>query len=167
MSRIGRKPIPLPANIQVDIQGSSVVKGRTATSSNDSSGGLSEKGKIRSSSPFRTRTRNQGATRLHGLDRNMVTGVSRGLKKSGHRRRRSLRANWPGGRPRFTWDILTRSSLISLRIDAEDRKTRIHLRGIDKELLEGPRPIAAFQEAEPYKGKGIKYADEVIRQKGR
>ena len=51
-------------------------------------------------------------------------------------------------------------------IDAKIEKTRVTLRGIDKELLgRTAATIRGFRKPEPYKGKGIKYADEVIRRK--
>ena len=51
-------------------------------------------------------------------------------------------------------------------IDAKIEKTRITLKGIDKELLgRTAATIRGFKKPEPYKGKGIKYADEVIRRK--
>jgi large subunit ribosomal protein L6 len=51
-------------------------------------------------------------------------------------------------------------------IDAKIEKTKIILSGIDKELLgKTAAKIRGFRKPEPYKGKGIKYADEMIRRK--
>jgi len=105
---------------------------------------------------------------LHGLYRaliaNMVTGVSRGFEKVLDIVGVGTVRNWPGERPRFTW-IFSPSFLNFLRDQREDRKTRITLKGIDKELLADCGHHSRLQKAGTLQGKGIKYADEVIRRR--
>ena len=171
MSRIGKKPIPIPKEVNVDLKdGLLVVKGPK--------GGLQRK-----IHPNVQITTDQGqilvgvgddtkkSRSLHGLYRaliaNMVTGVSQGFEKVLEIVGVGYRAELSGRTATFH---LGYSHPITFElpegIDAQIERTKITLRGIDREILgKTAAKIRSFRAPEPYKGKGIKYADEKIRRK--
>jgi large subunit ribosomal protein L6 len=113
----------------------------------------------------------KNSSALHGLYRaliaNMMTGVSKGFEKSLEIVGVGYRAELAG---RIATFHLGYSHPIKYElpkgIDAKVDKTKVTLKGIDKELLgKTAAKIRGFRKPEPYKGKGIKYADEVIRRK--
>ncbi len=171
MSRIGKKPILVPKNVHVDIKGDMVVlKGplgelqrrlhpdvRVSTS----------EGQILVSIEDPSKRVNA----LHGLYRaliaNMVTGVSKGFERVLDIVGVGYRAELSGRTATFH---LGYSHPIQFElpegVDAKIERTRITLKGIDRELLgRTAAKIRGFKKPEPYKGKGIKYADETIRRK--
>ena len=171
MSRIGKKPIPLPAKVQVDVQGDRlVVKGpngelkRTlhpAVTVNQADNQIL----------VSVQESDKKTKALHGLYRaliaNMVTGVSRGFERVLDIVGVGYRAELAGRTATFHLGY-SHPVVFELPagIDAKIEKTRITLKGIDKELLgRTAATIRGFRKPEPYKGKGIKYADEVIRRK--
>ena len=108
---------------------------------------------------------------FHGLFRvlvdNMVTGVSRGFERVLEIVGVGYRAELKGRTAVFN---LGYSNPINFElpkgIDAKIEKTKIILSGSDKGLLGmTAAKIRSFRKPEPYKGKGIKYADEYIRRK--
>ena len=171
MSRIGKKPIPIPKDVKVDQKGDLLsVKGplgelmRTIDTrvsvriDNEKVAVLVEEGgkEVRS---------------LHGLYRaliaNMVSGVSQGFERVldivgvGYRAELSGRTAilHVGHSHPINFDL-------PKGIDAEIDRTRIKLKGIDNELLGRiAAKIRSFRPPEPYKGKGIKYAEEYIKRK--
>jgi large subunit ribosomal protein L6 len=108
---------------------------------------------------------------IHGLHRaliaNMVAGVNQGFEKALEIVGIGYRAELSGRKMTFH---LGYSHPIDFElpegIDAKVDRTRITLTGIDKELLgRTAAKIRGFRKPEPYKGKGIKYADEIIKRK--
>jgi large subunit ribosomal protein L6 len=115
------------------------------------------------------KTRDSNA--LHGLHRalvaNMVKGVSEGFQRELEIVGVGYRADISGRKATFH---LGYSHPIDYDlpegIDAKVEKTKITLSGIDKELIGmTAAKIRSFRKPEPYKGKGIRYADEKIRRK--
>ena len=171
MSRIGKKPIPIPEGVEIRQQGDLVyVKGPK--------GELSRK--IRSdiqihieNNQLNVSVDNGGkeADAFQGLFRsllhNMVTGVTQGFAKNLEIVGVGYRAELSGKKAIFH---LGYSHPIDFDlpdgIDAKIEKNKITLMGIDKELLGlTAAKIRSFRRPEPYKGKGIKYVDETIRRK--
>lgn len=172
MSRIGNKPIPIPQGVQVDWK----------------DGGLSVRGpkgelRLQVGSEVLVKTENdqllisvengsgKASKAIHGLHRaliaNMILGVSQGFERVLEIVGIGYRAAISGKRMTFH---LGYSHPIDFDlpegIDAKVDRTRITLSGIDKELLgKTAAKIRGFRSPEPYKGKGIKYADEVIKRK--
>ncbi|WP_138302834.1 MULTISPECIES: 50S ribosomal protein L6 [Eubacteriales] len=173
MSRIGRLPITIPAGVTVEIAENNkvTVKG--------------PKGTLEKELPVEMEIKQEGdqiiVTRpndlkkmksLHGLTRtlinNMVVGVTEGYKKV-------LEVNGVGYRATKAGNKLTLSLGYSHpveMIDPEGVETvlegqnKITVQGIDKEKVgQYAAEIRDKRRPEPYKGKGIKYADEVIRRK--
>ena len=173
MSRIGRMPIAVPAGVTVEIAENNhvTVKGpkgtleRTLPSEMDI--------KLEGAEVIVTRPNDLKKMKsLHGLTRtlihNMVVGVTDGYKKE-------LEVNGVGYRASKSGNKLTLNLGYSHpveMIDPEGVETvlegqnKITVKGIDKEKVgQFAAEIRDKRRPEPYKGKGIKYADEVIRRK--
>jgi len=173
MSRIGRMPIAIPAGVTVDIAENNkvTVKGPKGTLERVLPAEMKitlEDGVIRVSRPNDLK-KNKA---LHGLTRtlinNMVVGVTQGYQKE-------LEINGVGYRASKAGRELTLVLGYShpvVMIDPEgiesvvEGQNKIIVKGIDKEKVgQYAAEIRAKRKPEPYKGKGIKYADEVIRRK--
>ena len=172
MSRIGRLPIAVPAGVTVDIkEGNDVtVKGPKGTLQRV----LPEEMSIKLEDGHVVVTRPNDLKRmksLHGLTRtlihNMVVGVSEGYEKV-------LEVNGVGYRAAKQGKKLVLNLGYSHPVEMEDPAglessvdgNKIIVKGIDKEKVgQYAAEIRDKRRPEPYKGKGIKYADEVIRRK--
>jgi large subunit ribosomal protein L6 len=174
MSRIGKRPIPLPAKVTVSINGQSVaVKG--------------PKGELSRVLPAEVKVVQEGETVLvnrindsrparqrHGLCRtlvaNMVEGVSQGFQKK-------LEIQGVGYRAAVTGTKLTLNVGYSKPVEIDppagiqlevpkDKNTSVIVSGIDKELVGNvAAQIRDVRPPEVYKGKGIRYEGEVVRRK--
>jgi large subunit ribosomal protein L6 len=173
MSRIGKKPIDLPEGVEVTINGSEVVvKGPRGelTRQFDPEMQISlEDGQIIIERP--TDQRRHRA--LHGLTRalldNMVVGVSEGYEIRLRIVGTGYRAALEGGGLRlslgYSHDILVVPPP-DLSFQVEDRGQLIIINAIDKEIIgQIAADIRKLRPPEPYKGKGIRYVDEYVRQK--
>ena len=173
MSRIGRMPIAIPAGVTVTIAANNVVsvkgpKGELVRELPVEMEIKEEEGKVIVTRPNDLKRMKS----LHGLTRtlisNMVTGVTAGYEKK-------LEINGVGYRAAKSGNKLTLNLGYSHpveMIDPEGIETVmegqniIFVRGIDKEKVgQYAAEIRAKRGPEPYKGKGIKYSDEVIRRK--
>ena len=172
MSRIGRMPIAVPAGVTVEIAENNhvTVKGpkgtleRTLPSEMDI--------KLEGAEVIVTRPNDLKKMKsLHGLTRtlihNMVVGVTEGYTKT-------LEVNGVGYRASKAGKKLTLNLRYSHPVEMEDpeglesevQDNKIIIKGIDKEKVgQYAAEIRDKRRPEPYKGKGIKYADEVIRRK--
>ena len=172
MSRIGRKPIAIPAGVDVKVDGSVVTvkgpKGELTNSFNPEIAIAVEGNEIVVTRP----TDNKEHRSLHGLTRtlisNMVIGVTEGFKKE-------LQVNGVGYRVQKQGNNLVMNLGFShqvifcenddITIDAPDPNTII-ISGPDKQKVgQFAAEVRGHRPPEPYKGKGIKYVDEVIRRK--
>jgi len=172
MSRIGRLPIPVPSAVDVTIVGRQVtVKGPKGTLSRALHPDMSvsqEDGTIVVTRPTEQKTHKQ----LHGLTRtlvnNMVVGVTDGYRKG-------LEITGVGYRAALNGRKLTLNLGYSHQIEIDppegitfeiENPTRLAVVGIDKELVgEMAAKVRSTRKPEPYKGKGVRYAGEVIRRK--
>ncbi len=172
MSRIGRMPIAIPAGVTVDIAENNhvTVKGPKGTLERTLPAEMeitSEEGVLHVSRPNDLKRMKS----LHGLTRtllnNMVVGVTDGYKKE-------LEVNGVGYRASKSGKVLTLSLGYSHPVEMTDPEgieskvegNKITVTGIDKEKVgQYAAEIRDKRRPEPYKGKGIKYADEVIRRK--
>ena len=172
MSRIGRMPIAIPAGVTVEIAENNkvTVKG--------------PKGTLERVLPAEMDIKQEGSEivvsrpndlkkmkSLHGLTRtlihNMIIGVTEGYEKK-------LEVNGVGYRAQKQGKKLVLSLGYSHPVEMEDPEglestvdgNKIIIKGIDKEKVgQYAAEIRDKRRPEPYKGKGIKYADEVIRRK--
>ena len=172
MSRIGRQPVVIPAGVTVTVaDGNKVtVKGPKGTLERVLAPEMDIK--VENDTVVVTRPNDLKKMKsLHGLTRtlinNMVTGVSNGFSKD-------LEVNGVGYRAAKQGNKLVLNlgySHVVEMIDPEGIETvvdgnKITVKGIDKEKVgQFAAEIRDKRRPEPYKGKGIKYADEVIRRK--
>ena len=173
MSRIGRLPVTVPAGVTVEIAENNkvTVKGPKGTLVRE----LPVEMEIKLEADKVVVTRPNDLKRmksLHGLTRtlinNMVGGVSAGYEKV-------LEINGVGYRAAKSGNKLTLSLGYSHPVEMTDPEgietvhegqNKITVKGIDKEKVgQYAAEIRDKRRPEPYKGKGIKYADEVIRRK--
>jgi len=172
MSRIGKKPIPIPSGVEVQITpGSVTVKGPKGSLSERVSPEMAvsqEDGSI-----VITRPTDRGQHRaLHGLTRslvaNMVTGVTEGFEKRLEIQGVGYRAALKGSDLEL---LLGFSHPVTVKapqgIDFEvPQPTQVVVRGISKQQVgEVAAQIRKWRPPEPYKGKGIRYADEYVQRK--
>jgi len=173
MSRIGRKSIPVPSGVEVTIEGSTVkVKGPKGslqhTLAEPISAERGESGDLLVTRPNDERK----AKELHGLSRtlvaNMIVGVTEGYRKSLEINGTGYRVTAKGQDLEFALGfshpvLVTAPEGITFTVE---RPTLFHVAGIDKQLVgEVSAKIRKIRPPEPYKGKGVKYSDEVIRRK--
>ena len=172
MSRIGRKPIPIPKGVQV-----AVKDGEVEVQGPNGKLGLRVHGlcrvQVTGGSVVVTRQGDhRTAKALHGLTRALVANMVRGVTEGFDKR---LEIVGIGYRVQLTGRTLTFSLGYSHPIvfplpegiQAEvDKQTTIILRGVYKHLVgQTAAQIRALRRPDPYKGKGIRYADEVVRRK--
>jgi large subunit ribosomal protein L6 len=173
MSRIGKKEISLPKGVEVRQDGDSVtVKGPKGTLSTLLVPGIAVK--VENNVVQFSRNDEEGKTRaFHGLMRalvaNNVTGVSEGFKRELDIIGVGYRAEVKGKEVVFQ---LGYSHPVRFPIPAGidivvDAKTgHITITGIDKQKVgQTAAEIRSLRKPDPYKGKGVKYTDEVIRRK--
>lgn len=176
MSRIGRKPIVVPAGVEVTLAEGNVitVKGPKGTLTRTLHGDMiikQEAGEIIVERPSEDKMHKS----LHGLTRtlvaNMVTGVTTGFSKE-------LEINGVGYRAQKQGNKLVMNLGYSHQVEMEDipgltvevpAPNRIVVSGADKQAVgQLAANIREKRPPEPYKGKGIKYVDEhIIRKEGK
>ena len=172
MSRIGRKPINIPAGVEVKVDGSCVtVKGPKGTLTQKFQPSMNIA--VEGAEIVVTRPNDDKENRsLHGLTRtlihNMVVGVTEGFKKE-------LEVNGVGYRVQkqgtnlvmnlgFSHQVIVPET-DEIKIDVP-APNKIIINGIDKQKVgQFAAEVREKRPPEPYKGKGIKYIDEVVRRK--
>jgi large subunit ribosomal protein L6 len=172
MSRIANKPVQVPSSVEVKESGQHLtVKGPKGTLEHHIHG-LVEVNREDSDLVFKARDESQAANALTGTTRsivhNMVAGVTDGFEKK-------LELVGVGYRAQGKGKTLNLSLGFSHPVDyalpegvtAETpSQTEIVVKGIDKQKVgQVAAEIRAFRPPEPYKGKGVRYADEVIVRK--
>ena len=172
MSRVGRKPISLPKDVEFKMEGNVVtVKGARGSLTQEIPADITieqEDGQLILSRP----TDNKQHRAFHGLSRalvaNMVEGVTNGFEKKLELVGVGYRAQMQGSKL-----VINIGFSHPVEIDAPagiefevPAATKITVRGIDKQLVGNTAAhIRAIRKPEPYKGKGIKYENETIRRK--
>ncbi|MBD3331696.1 50S ribosomal protein L6 [candidate division GN15 bacterium] len=173
MSRVGKKPVPIPDKTKVEINGSHVtVTGPRGTLERDLHPDMSAA--IEENQVVVTRPSEQKRHRaLHGLTRalvaNMIEGVSNGYEIE-------LRMVGVGYRAELQGQVLVLylgyshpiafSPPEGVTFEVFPKEAKILVKGIDKEQVgQAAAKIRSFRKPEPYKGKGIRYADEHVRSK--
>lgn len=172
MSRIGKKPIVLPANVKVNLQGQNLLfegpKGKLNLTVHPRMKISIKDNQIQVERPTNIRTDRA----LHGLTRslanNMVIGVTEGFKKE-------LEIEGVGFKAQVKGKILNIALGFTHPIDFNipdgieikcPKPTQITVTGLDKQQVgQVAAEIRGFHEPEPYKGKGIHYVGEQIRRK--
>ena len=172
MSRIGRMPIAVPAGVDVKIDGNIVTvkgpKGTLTRTVNENITVALDNGVITVSRPNDQKENRS----LHGLNRtliaNMVKGVSEGFTKELEINGIGYRASMQG--KDLVLNIGYSHSVIMEAVDGitveVPSPNKIIISGPDKQKVgQFAAEVRGHRPPEPYKGKGIKYVDEVIRRK--
>ena len=172
MSRIGKKPVPVPAGVTATVTGQTVkvkgAKGELSFVVPERVNVAMENGAI----AVQPRDETKQARAMWGMSRsqvaNLVEGVSKGYEKK-------LEINGVGYRAAVAGKVLKLALGYSHEIDFEipagiaivtPKPTEILVSGIDKQRVgQVAAEIRELRGPEPYKGKGIKYADEFIFRK--
>ncbi|KAM3738890.1 hypothetical protein ACB098_09G164900 [Castanea mollissima] len=172
-SRIGKQPIQVPSNVTITLEGQFLkVKGPLGELSQSYPREVNvekeEPGTLKVKKAMETRRANQ----MHGLFRtltdNMVVGVSKGFEKK-------LQLIGVGYRATLEGKDLVLNLGFShpvrmaipdgIKVKVEDN-TRITVSGYDKSAIgQFAASVRRWRPPEPYKGKGVKYADEIVRRK--
>ena len=170
MSRVANNPVNLPKGVEVNIDGSSVSvkggKGKMEMTLTDGIGIDVKEGIAQITYDFDTNRAMAGTTRA--LLNNLVVGVSDGWEKK-------LVLNGVGYRAKASGKTVNLNLGLSHPVDYElpeglsaetPTQTEIVIRGTDKQAVgQAAAVIRSFRPPEPYKGKGIRYADEYVRRK--
>ena len=173
MSRVGKMPIAIPAGVTVTVTPENVVtvkgpKGELVKAMHKDINIAVEDAQVVVTRPSDVKEHRA----LHGLTRallnNMVVGVSQGFSKT-------LELNGVGYRAQLQGKKRVMNLGYSHPVEVEavdgvdfklDGTTKVIVEGIDKEKVGAVAAnIRSWRKPEPYKGKGIKYSDEVIRRK--
>ena len=172
MSRVAKNPVKLPAGVEVKLVGQQLsvkgAKGALELNVHSSVEVLQESGELR----FAARNGDQQTRAMAGTTRalvnNMVIGVSQGFE-------RKLQLIGVGYKAQAKGQVLNLALGFSHPIDYQlpegvvaetPNQTEILIKGVDKQLVgQVAAEIRDFRRPEPYKGKGVRYADEVVRRK--
>ena len=168
MSRIAKNPIKLPAGVEVSLGDEIVVKGPLGTLKQKASKDVEVvkgDGEIQCRAAGDSIQSKAMSGTMRALLANMVTGVSKGFE-------RKLNLVGVGYRAQAQGDKLNLSLGFSHPVEhmmpagikvETPTQTEIVLKGIDKQAVgQVAAEIRAYREPEPYKGKGVRYADEVV-----
>jgi large subunit ribosomal protein L6 len=172
MSRIGKNPVAIPSGVQVELSGETLTaKGRLGALSvaltNEVTATVADGQVTIAPKDESKRARAMWGT-TRALVNNMITGVANGFT-------RNLEINGVGYRAAVQGNALNLQLGYSHDVNypipsdvkiACERPTAITITGADRQRVgQVAAEIRGFRPPEPYKGKGIKYADEVIRRK--
>ncbi len=172
MSRIGKKPIPLPDGVTVRVEGNvSVVKGPKGELRQHVPAGLGYEvgdGQLLVTRPDDSKTMKARHGLVRQLIANQVQGVTQGFTKT-------LEIEGVGYRAAVKGKVLDLQLQFSHPLEypipddiaiATPAPNRIEVSGMDRQRVgQVAAEIRAYRKPEPYKGKGIRYAGEVIRKK--
>ncbi len=173
MSRVGKNPVPLPDGVDVKTGDNSItVKGPKGQLQWDIPRGIEVSLQDRTI-VVRRSSDTKAMKALHGTTRkiiaNMVKGVSEGYQKVLEIVGIGYRAQVQGQKITFTLGYSKPVEFMlpdGITAEVDKKQTQLTLRGIDKQLLgQVAADIRSLRPPDPYKGKGIRYADEVIRLK--
>ena len=173
MSRIGKSPVEMPDGVKANINKQEVSiegpKGQLTMTVHPKISVKSEDGVLKVSRPDDTRQ----SRSLHGLTRslinNMVQGVHKGYTRGLEIQGVGYRAEAKGKELHLALGfshpvIYPLPEGIKAVVDGS--RTKITLEGIDKQLIGATAAkIRSFRPPEPYRGKGVRYANEVVRRK--
>jgi len=172
MSRIGRLPVPLPQGVTVTVgKAEIVVKGAKGSITTPLPGGITCKVEGGTANLSRRNDERQQRA-LHGLTRallaNAVKGVATGWSRDLDIQGIGYRANVQGKNVEFALGyshpiIFPIPDGISVTVE---KQTKVSVTGVDRQKVgQVAAEIRSLRPPEPYKGKGIRYMDEVIKKK--
>ncbi len=169
MSRVGRNPVPVPGNVEVTLSPSEVlVKGPLGTLRRTLVSDISverEDGKLVVKATNGSKQANAMSGTMRALLANMVKGVTDGFEKK-------LTLVGVGYRAQAAGDVLNltlgfshpvaHKMPVGIKVETPSQ-TEVVIKGIDKQQVgQVAAEVRAYRRPEPYKGKGVRYVDEVI-----
>jgi large subunit ribosomal protein L6 len=173
MSRVGKLPVKIPEKVKVAMAGDQLKvegpKGKMAFAVNPVVKIEVDKSEVRVTRPDDSRL----AKGLHGLTRtlvkNAVEGVTKGYERIMEISGVGFKAEAKGKEINFTLGFshpVVFKLPEGITAEVDPKQTKVTLRGVDKHLLGlTAAKVRALRPPEPYKGKGIKYAEETVRRK--
>ncbi len=172
MSRVGLKPVPIPKGVEVKIEGSQVtVKGPLGTLTRKFHADMKIE-RVDATLQVSRPDDDKFHRSLHGLTRallsNMVVGVSQGFNKALEIQGVGFRAQKSGDKLVMQVGFSHTVEMVppaGVGVDLES-PTSIKVKGVNKELVgQFAAQVRAVRKADPYKGKGVRYAGEHVRHK--
>ena len=169
MSRVGKMPIPVPAGVEVTIAAEKIsVKGPQGTLSLPLTGQVTiknESNTLTFAPADDTREANAMSGTVRALVNNMVNGVSKGLEKKLALVGVGFRAQAQGGELNLSLGFshpIVHSMPTGVKCETPSQ-TEIIIKGIDRQKVgQVAAEVRAYRSPEPYKGKGVRYVDEVV-----
>jgi large subunit ribosomal protein L6 len=169
MSRIGKFPIDLPANVEVQLSANEIsVKGPLGTLKQALSAQVTVE-KVANQLQFKVVDGSHAANALSGTMRALVANMVQGVSK-GYERKLSLvgvgyRAQAQGDKLNLTLGFshpVVHQMPAGIKVETPTQ-TEILIKGIDKQVVgQVAADVRAYRSPEPYKGKGVRYSDEVV-----
>ncbi len=175
MSRIGKKPVTIPAKVEIEVEGQQVTvkgpKGQLSMTAHPDMALAMEDGTLVVKRPSDERHNKA----LHGLTRsliqNMVMGVSEGFRKTliieGVGYQADMRGTDLVMKLGYSHEIVINPPAgISFDVPKDQKGRILNIDGIDKQLVgQVAANVRELRPPEPYLGKGVRYSDEIIRRK--
>lgn len=169
MSRVGKSPITLPQGVEVSLAGETMsVKGPLGTLSQQLSRHVrvkQEGGELKFEAVAESVQGNAMSGTLRAIAANMVAGVTKGFERKLSLVGVGYRAQAQGDKLNLTLGFshpVVHAMPKGIKVETPTQ-TEIVIKGIDKQLVgEVAAQVRAYRRPEPYKGKGVRYADEVI-----
>ncbi|WP_371186991.1 50S ribosomal protein L6 [Thalassotalea maritima] len=172
MSRVAKAPVAVPAGVTVTLSGQEITvkgpKGELTRTINSLVNVAQEENEIKTVVAEESKAAWMQAGTARALINNMIVGVSQGFEKR-------LILNGVGYRAKAAGQSLNLSLGFSHPVDyaipagvtcETPSQTEIVLTGADKQVIgQVAANIRAYRKPEPYKGKGIRYSDEIVRRK--
>lgn len=172
MSRVANNPVEVPSGVEVTLNGQAVkVKGPKGEMNFDSHG-LVEISQQDQTLTFAARNSEKSANALAGTTRalinNMVTGVSKGFEKKLTLVGVGYRAQAQGNKLNLSLGFSHPVEFqvpVGIKVETPSQ-TEVVVSGVDKQQVgQVAANIRAYRPPEPYKGKGVRYADEQVLRK--
>ena len=169
MSRVGKMPIPVPTSVEVTIAAEKIsVKGSQGTLSLPLTGQVTiknESNTLTFAPADETREANAMSGTVRALVNNMVNGVSKGFEKKLSLVGVGFRAQAQGDKLNLSLGFshpIVHSMPAGVKVETPTQ-TEIIIKGIDRQQVgQVAAEVRAYRSPEPYKGKGVRYVDEVV-----
>ena len=169
MSRVGKMPIPVPAGVEVTIAADKIsVKGPQGTLSLPLTGKVTiknESNTLTFAPADESREANAMSGTVRALVNNMVNGVSKGFEKKLSLVGVGFRAQAQGDKLNLSLGFshpIVHSMPTGVKCETPTQ-TEIIIKGIDRQKVgQVAAEVRAYRSPEPYKGKGVRYVDEVV-----
>ena len=169
MSRVAKNPIPVPAGVEVSLSAGSIsVKGPMGTISQALTANINVEqadGNLLISAKDESREAHAMSGTTRALLANMINGVSKGFEKKLNLVGVGYRAQAQGNKLNLSLGFSHPVEHVmpeGIKVETPTQ-TEILIKGVDKQLVgQVAADVRAYRKPEPYKGKGVRYANEVV-----